>query len=171
MVGEIPANPSVLGDVILARKDVGTSYHLAVTVDDADQGSRFGNTRRRPLPRQPSPSIAAGTPRDCRTPKWEHHPLVLDERRQKVCEKKSVGNASAASEKHWHDTGTKSASSWDYSVNRSALSPLSTRSKSGSFSAWTCPCRISQSMTSHARFQSRSDNQTVESSMTFVGRH
>jgi glutamyl-Q tRNA(Asp) synthetase len=26
------------GDVVLARKDIPTSYHLAVTVDDADQG-------------------------------------------------------------------------------------------------------------------------------------
>lgn len=27
-----------IGDVVLARKDIGTSYHLAVTVDDAAQG-------------------------------------------------------------------------------------------------------------------------------------
>jgi glutamyl-Q tRNA(Asp) synthetase len=27
-----------VGDVILARRDIGTSYHLAVTVDDAAQG-------------------------------------------------------------------------------------------------------------------------------------
>jgi len=26
------------GDVVLVRKDIGSSYHLAVTVDDADQG-------------------------------------------------------------------------------------------------------------------------------------
>lgn len=30
-------DPSLLGDVILARKDIGTSYHLAVVVDDAFQ--------------------------------------------------------------------------------------------------------------------------------------
>jgi glutamyl-Q tRNA(Asp) synthetase len=34
----IPAEPALLGDVVLARKDVPTSYHLAVTVDDALQG-------------------------------------------------------------------------------------------------------------------------------------
>jgi glutamyl-Q tRNA(Asp) synthetase len=28
----------MLGDVILARKDLGVSYHLAVVVDDAAQG-------------------------------------------------------------------------------------------------------------------------------------
>lgn len=36
--GEIRAAPEVLGDPVLARKDAGTSYHLAVTVDDAAQG-------------------------------------------------------------------------------------------------------------------------------------
>ena len=34
----INADPGALGDVVLARKDVPTSYHLAVTVDDALQG-------------------------------------------------------------------------------------------------------------------------------------
>jgi glutamyl-Q tRNA(Asp) synthetase len=34
----IAADPASFGDVVLARKDVPTSYHLAVTVDDALQG-------------------------------------------------------------------------------------------------------------------------------------
>ena len=36
--GEVAADPAVFGDVVLARKDTPTSYHLAVTVDDAWQG-------------------------------------------------------------------------------------------------------------------------------------
>jgi glutamyl-Q tRNA(Asp) synthetase len=36
--GWITANPELAGDVILARKDVGVAYHLAVVVDDAHQG-------------------------------------------------------------------------------------------------------------------------------------
>lgn len=35
---EIVAEPQIFGDVVLARKDAPASYHLAVTVDDADQG-------------------------------------------------------------------------------------------------------------------------------------
>lgn len=35
---EIRAEPEAFGDVVLARKDAPVSYHLAVTVDDADQG-------------------------------------------------------------------------------------------------------------------------------------
>ena len=34
----IAADPAALGDVVLARKEMPTSYHLAVTVDDALQG-------------------------------------------------------------------------------------------------------------------------------------
>ena len=36
--GHVTAEPDFLGDVVLARKDTPTSYHLAVTVDDALQG-------------------------------------------------------------------------------------------------------------------------------------
>ncbi|MEO8557960.1 MAG: tRNA glutamyl-Q(34) synthetase GluQRS [Rhodospirillales bacterium] len=36
--GDVAADPLSLGDVVLARKDVPTSYHLAVTVDDHLQG-------------------------------------------------------------------------------------------------------------------------------------
>ncbi len=36
--GKVIAQPESLGDVVLARKDVPTSYHLAVTVDDHLQG-------------------------------------------------------------------------------------------------------------------------------------
>ncbi|MDX8410731.1 MAG: tRNA glutamyl-Q(34) synthetase GluQRS [Mariprofundaceae bacterium] len=33
-----PVRPQAHGDVVLGRKDIGISYHLAVTIDDADQG-------------------------------------------------------------------------------------------------------------------------------------
>jgi glutamyl-Q tRNA(Asp) synthetase len=36
--GEVVAQPERFGDVVIARKDAPTSYHLAVTVDDAAQG-------------------------------------------------------------------------------------------------------------------------------------
>jgi glutamyl-Q tRNA(Asp) synthetase len=36
--GWVKADPGSQGDVVLARKDAPTSYHLAVTVDDAAQG-------------------------------------------------------------------------------------------------------------------------------------
>lgn len=36
--GRVLAEPQLLGDVVLARKEIPTSYHLAVTVDDHLQG-------------------------------------------------------------------------------------------------------------------------------------
>lgn len=36
--GQVRARPETAGDVVLARKDAGTAYHLAVTHDDALQG-------------------------------------------------------------------------------------------------------------------------------------
>ena len=35
--GTLSVNPNLLGDVVLARKDIGSAYHLAVVVDDAFQ--------------------------------------------------------------------------------------------------------------------------------------
>jgi glutamyl-Q tRNA(Asp) synthetase len=36
--GTVPVRPDAAGDVVLARKDAGVAYHLAVTHDDALQG-------------------------------------------------------------------------------------------------------------------------------------
>ena len=36
--GLIALQPGVLGDIVLGRRDVGVSYHLAVVIDDHDQG-------------------------------------------------------------------------------------------------------------------------------------
>ena len=35
---EVAANPAAWGDAIIGRRDVSASYHLAVVLDDADQG-------------------------------------------------------------------------------------------------------------------------------------
>jgi glutamyl-Q tRNA(Asp) synthetase len=35
--GAVAADPLAAGDIVIARKDIGTSYHLAVVVDDAAQ--------------------------------------------------------------------------------------------------------------------------------------
>ncbi len=36
--GKVHVEPEVLGDPVLVRKDIATSYHLAVVIDDAAQG-------------------------------------------------------------------------------------------------------------------------------------
>src|SRR2546428_555762 len=39
--GEVPTRPEAWGDVILARKETPTSYHLSVAIDDARQGVTY----------------------------------------------------------------------------------------------------------------------------------
>ncbi|MCP4330250.1 MAG: tRNA glutamyl-Q(34) synthetase GluQRS [Alphaproteobacteria bacterium] len=75
--GEVTAKPGAFGDVVLARKDTPTSYHLSVTVDDAVQNVTLV-TRGCDL--MPSTHIhrllqaLLGLP----TPDYHHHPLITD---------------------------------------------------------------------------------------------
>ena len=65
------------GDVVLARKDAGTSYHLAVTVDDAWQGIGLVTRGQDLLPSTHIHCLLQallGLP----VPEWEHHLLVRD---------------------------------------------------------------------------------------------
>ncbi len=78
--------PSRLGDVILARKDFPVSYHLAVTVDDAEQGithvtrgaDLFESTHvHRVL------QALLGLP----VPVWKHHGLLCDENGKRLAKR------------------------------------------------------------------------------------
>jgi glutamyl-Q tRNA(Asp) synthetase len=72
-----PADPTSLGDVVLARKDVPTSYHLAVTVDDAIQGVTLV-TRGADLATATHVHRVLQALLDLRTPRYRHHALVTD---------------------------------------------------------------------------------------------
>jgi glutamyl-Q tRNA(Asp) synthetase len=73
----VEVQPALLGDVVLARKEVPTSYHLAVTLDDALQGvtlvtrgaDLFAATHIHRLLQ-----AVLGLP----TPQYRHHPLLTD---------------------------------------------------------------------------------------------
>ncbi len=75
--GEIAADPAAWGDVIVARKETPTSYHLAVVIDDALQGvthvvrgdDLFGSTSVHRL-------LQALL--DLPAPVYHHHRLALD---------------------------------------------------------------------------------------------
>ena len=75
--GEQEVDADALGDVVVARKDVPTSYHLAVTVDDALAGVTLV-TRGQDL------FAASGVHRllqallGLEPPVWLHHPLITD---------------------------------------------------------------------------------------------
>jgi len=75
--GLIPARPETAGDVVLARKDAGTAYHLAVTHDDALQGITQvirGHDLFEATHIQVLIQALMGWP----APRYHHHPLLLD---------------------------------------------------------------------------------------------
>lgn len=77
MAGEIKAHPEWLGDVVLARKDTPTSYHLAVTHDDALQGISHV-VRGRDLYFSTHIHVLLQRLFDWPTPIYRHHGLILD---------------------------------------------------------------------------------------------
>lgn len=91
--GRIAADPAAWGDVVIARKETPTSYHLAVTVDDALQGVThvvrgrdlfFATAVQRLL------QELLGLP----APRYLHHDLVLGEDGRKLS--KSRGDTGLA---------------------------------------------------------------------------
>lgn len=76
--GLIQARPQTAGDVVLARKDVGVAYHLAVTVDDALQGVTHvirGEDLHEAAHIQRLLQALLGLP----APTYRHHRLLLGE--------------------------------------------------------------------------------------------
>ena len=73
-----PADPSLLGDVVLARKETPASYHLAVTVDDAIQGVTLV-TRGDDLRMATHVHRLLQALLDLPTPCYRHHPLLSDD--------------------------------------------------------------------------------------------
>lgn len=70
------AQPELAGDIILARKDVGVAYHLAVTVDDALQGITHvirGDDLRDAIHVQRLLQALLDLP----TPTYRHHRLIM----------------------------------------------------------------------------------------------
>jgi glutamyl-Q tRNA(Asp) synthetase len=76
--GEQRADPAPLGDIILARKDVGTSYHIAVVHDDALQEISHivrGEDLFELTPLHVLLQTLLGLP----VPAYKHHRLLTDE--------------------------------------------------------------------------------------------
>jgi glutamyl-Q tRNA(Asp) synthetase len=70
--------PGLHGDVVLARKDTPTSYHLAVTVDDALQGITLV-TRGADLFAASHVHRLLQALLGLPTPEYDHHPLLRDD--------------------------------------------------------------------------------------------
>lgn len=67
-----------VGDIVLARKDIGTSYHIAVTVDDAAQGITEV-TRGADLFEATPVHVLLQRLLDLPSPSYHHHRLIRDD--------------------------------------------------------------------------------------------
>lgn len=93
-VTNVAADPLAWGDVILARKEVPTAYHLAVVVDDALQGVTHvvrGADLKAATSVHRVLQVLLGLP----APLYTHHALLLDAEGRKLS--KSIGSQSLAS--------------------------------------------------------------------------
>jgi glutamyl-Q tRNA(Asp) synthetase len=76
--GTIDARPEIFGDVVLARKETPTSYHLAVTLDDHIQQISVV-TRGQDLFQASHVHTLLQALLDLNTPRYHHHALLQDE--------------------------------------------------------------------------------------------
>ncbi len=87
IAGEQSAAPELAGDVVLLRKDAPASYHLAATLDDAQDGvtlvtrgqDLFAATHIHRLLQE-----LLGLP----VPRWHHHSLLVDETGTKLAKRR-----------------------------------------------------------------------------------
>ena len=88
--GPQAAEPLLLGDVVLVRKDLPASYHLAATLDDAEDGvtlvtrgaDLFVATHIHRLLQE-----LLGLP----VPRWHHHPLLVEADGRKLAKRRGSG--------------------------------------------------------------------------------
>jgi len=77
---------TTVGDVVLARRDIGASYYLSVVVDDADQGVTEvtrGEDLFEATPLQVLLQMLLGLP----TPFYHHHRLIRDEQGKRLAKR------------------------------------------------------------------------------------
>jgi glutamyl-Q tRNA(Asp) synthetase len=87
IAGTQQARPEQLGDVVLMRKDAPASYHLAVTVDDADDGVTLV-TRGRDLFSATHVHRLIQALLDLPVPRWHHHALLIEPDGRKLAKRR-----------------------------------------------------------------------------------
>jgi glutamyl-Q tRNA(Asp) synthetase len=87
LAGHIDVDLAPVGDVVLVRRDLPASYHLAVTLDDASDCVTV-------VTRGADLFVASHLHRTLQAllglpvPRWHHHPLILDETGQKLAKRR-----------------------------------------------------------------------------------
>ncbi|MEM9796498.1 MAG: tRNA glutamyl-Q(34) synthetase GluQRS [Pseudomonadota bacterium] len=91
---------ATIGDVVLARRDFGTSYHLAVSVDDAAQGITLvtrGDDLADATPIHVALQRLLGLP----TPAYYHHDLVRDESGKRLAKRDDARSIASYRDAGW----------------------------------------------------------------------
>lgn len=101
--GEQLATPEKFGDPVLARKDIATSYHLAVTLDDHLQGVSLV-TRGEDLFSASHLHRLLQALLELDTPTYHHHPLLADNQGQRYAKRDN-----ALTLRHLRETGHTAA--------------------------------------------------------------
>lgn len=81
------AEPALLGDVVLVRKDAPASYHLAATLDDAADGVTLV-TRGMDLFAATHIHRLLQALLDLPVPRWHHHPLLAEPDGRKLAKRR-----------------------------------------------------------------------------------
>ena len=84
--GAFPAEPGLLGDVVLGRRDAPASYHLAVTLDDHRQGISLV-TRGEDLLNATHIHRLLQALLKLDTPDYRHHRLLTNERGERLAKR------------------------------------------------------------------------------------
>ena len=94
------ADPGVFGDVVLARKEIPTSYHLAVVVDDALQGITLV-TRGEDLFEATHLHRLLQELLSLPAPQWRHHRLITDENGKRLAKRDDAKSLRTLREQGW----------------------------------------------------------------------
>ena len=109
--GLVPADPARLGDVVLARKDIGTSYHLAVTWDDAIQGVEIV-TRAEDLFEATHIHRLLQALLGLPVPVWRHHTLLHDAEGRRLAKRDRAPTLRALREAGYSAAAVRALAGW-----------------------------------------------------------
>ena len=84
--GIVTVDPALLGDVVITRKDIGVSYHLAVVVDDAHQDITLVSRGEDLLPSTHVHRLLQAA-LNLPEPEYHHHHLVVDDNGQRLAKR------------------------------------------------------------------------------------
>lgn len=104
--GWVEATPQLFGDVVIARKDVPTSYHLSVTIDDHLQGVTLV-TRGEDLFHATHIHRLLQALLGLDTPRYYHHNLIADSKGQRMAKRNR-----AVTLRHLRDLGRTPDEIW-----------------------------------------------------------